>query len=381
MSGLRVPFNVPYTTGREHELIEQAIRNQQLSARGAFSEKCEAWLEETTGSARVLLTHSGTAALEMAAILAGIQPGDEVIMPSFTFCSTASAFVLRGGVPAFVDIREDTLNIDEAKIEAAITPRTRAIAPMHYAGVGCRMEEIGEIAGGHGLKVIEDAAHGLLASYHGQPLGSLGDFAILSFHETKNIISGEGGALLVNDPGCIERAEIVLQKGTNRSQFRQGLVDHYSWVDLGSSYAPSELTAAFLWAQMSEAQWITQRRLEIWTRYNEALYELEQRELLRRPVIPPGCEHNAHIFFVILPDRKQRDLFLEHLNRRGIYAVFHYIPLHSSKAGRRYGRSAGKLEVTTEMSGRLARLPLWAGMSDETVDQVIEAVFDVAGKL
>lgn len=373
---MRIPFNKPYMTGRELWNIAQAHARGHLAGDGVFTRQCHAWLEERTGSCKALLTHSCTAALEMAAILANIGHGDEVIMPSYTFVSTANAFVLRGGVPVFVDIRPDTLNIDEKQIESAITERTRAIVPVHYAGVGCDMEAIMTIADRRGLLVIEDAAQGIMASYRGRPLGSIGHFGALSFHETKNIISGEGGALLINNPEFIERAEIIREKGTNRSKFFRGEVDKYTWVDIGSSFLPSELVAAFLLAQMEEADAITGRRLGLWEYYHGRLAGLEAEGLLRRPAIPPDCSHNAHMYYIILPDRSVRTRLIDNLKSRGIHSVFHYVPLHSSPMGRRVGRRIGSMTVTDEMSERLLRLPVWIGedYASEVVDAVYEAL-------
>ena len=375
-----IPFNRPYLTGRELEYIQQAHANTHLSGDGPFSKRCEAWLEERLGSHKALLTHSGTAALEMAAILAEIGPGDEVIMPSFTFVSTANAFVLRGGVPVFVDIRPDTLNIDERLIEAAITERTKAIVVVHYAGVACEMDAIMTLAEKHGLLVIEDAAHGILAGYRGRPLGSIGHLACLSFHETKNIISGEGGALLINDPRFAARAEIIREKGTNRRAFFRGEVDKYTWVDIGSSFLPSELVAAFLWAQMEEADAITARRLTLWETYHTAFAAVEHNGQVRRPIIPSSCEHNAHMYYLLLPDLASRTAFIEGLKARGVNAVFHYVPLHSSPAGQRYGRTHGALPVTDEVSARLVRLPLWIGLreqQEEVIAQTLEQLQDL----
>jgi dTDP-4-amino-4,6-dideoxygalactose transaminase len=369
-----VPFNRPYFTGREIEYIREAIAAHHLSGDGAFTRRCHAWLEERLGCRRALLTHSCTAALEMAAILLDIAPGDEVIMPSFTFVSTANAFVLRGGVPVFVDIRADTLNLDEAAIEAAITDRTKAIVPVHYAGVACEMDAILALAKRRGLAVVEDAAQGILASYKGRPLGSLGQVGALSFHETKNVISGEGGALLVNDEALVERAEIVREKGTNRSRFFRGQVDKYTWVDLGSSYLPSEIVAAFLWAQLESASDILGLRRRVWDAYHEALAPLEERGRLRRPVIGPERTANAHLYYVLLPDPAARERALRNLRQRGIDAIFHYVPLHSSPAGRRFGRAAGPLARTEDLAARLVRLPLWVGMGPEEVRAVVAAV-------
>lgn len=368
---MQIPFNKPYMTGKELWYIAQAHALGNLAGDGSFTKKCNGWLEQRTGTHKALLTHSCTAALEMAAILADLQPGDEVIMPSYTFVSTANAFVLRGAVPVFVDIRPDTLNIDETKIEAAITERTRAIVPVHYAGVGCEMDSIMAIARRHDLLVIEDAAQGIMATYKGRPLGSIGHLGCLSFHETKNIISGEGGALLVNDPALAERAEIIREKGTNRSQFFRGQVDKYTWVDVGSSYLPSELIAAFLWAQMEEADEITRRRLAIWSNYHQWLEGPERAGKLRRPIIPRECVHNAHMYYILLPDLATRTALIEALKRHDIHPVFHYVPLHSAPAGRRFGRTHGELSVTEDIADRLLRLPLWLGLEPQQT-RVIE---------
>ena len=360
-----ISFNRPYMTGRELWHIAQAHANGHLSGDGPFTKQCHAWLEKQTGARKVLLTQSCTAALEMAAILADIQPGDEVIMPSFTFVSTANAFVLRGGVPVFVDIRPDTLNIDETLIEAAITPRTKVIVPVHYAGVACEMDTIMDIAERHKLLVVEDAAQGVMSSYKGRALGSIGHMGAFSFHETKNVISGEGGALLVNDERFAERAEIVREKGTNRSQFFRGHIDKYTWVDIGSSYLPGEVIAAFLWAQLEEAETITKKRLAIWDRYDSLLEPLASRNLIRRPVIPPECQHNAHMFYILLSSLEARTEIISKLKSDGIFAVFHYVPLHSSPAGRKFGRMSGSLPNTERLSDCLLRLPLWIGMDTE----------------
>ncbi len=357
-----IPFNRPYMTGRELWYIAQAHHNGALSGDGPFTAKCSRWLETQTGSPKALLTHSCTAALEMTAILAGIGPGDEVIMPSYTFVSTANAFVLRGGVPVFVDIRPDTLNIDEALIEGAITSRTRAICVVHYAGIGCEMDPIMAIARRHGLVVIEDAAQGMMASYRGKPLGSIGDFGCISFHETKNVIAGEGGVLLLNDPAYVERAEVIREKGTNRSRFFRGEVDKYTWVDIGSSYLPGELMAAFLYAQLQEADTITNSRMVIWRSYHEALAPLERDGLLRRPISPPDCTHNAHLYYVLLPDLTSRTRAIEALHEEGIHSVFHYVPLHDSPAGLKFARTNGDMTHTLSVSERLLRLPVWVGL-------------------
>jgi dTDP-4-amino-4,6-dideoxygalactose transaminase len=367
-----IPFNKPYMTGRELWLIAQAHARGHLSGDGEFTRRCHAWLEQQTGTRRALLTHSCTAALEMAALLLDLQPGDEVILPSFTFVSTANAFVLRGAVPVFVDIRSDTLNIDERLIEAAITPRTRAICVVHYAGVGCEMDAILAIAQRHGLAVVEDAAQGVMASYRGRPLGSLGRFGALSFHETKNLISGEGGALLVNDARDAERAEIIREKGTNRSKFFRGQVDKYTWVDVGSSFLPSELIAAFLAAQMEQAEAITAARLALWDRYHAAFEAQERAGRIRRPVVPAHCTHNAHMYYLLFDSLPARTDAITALNAQGIKPVFHYIPLHSSPAGRRLGRTPASMPVTDRTSDCLLRLPLW--LPDLDIERVIGAV-------
>ena len=370
-----IPFNRPHAVGKEFPYIQEAINNAHLSGDGAFTRKCCKWLEEQSGSCKALLTPSCTAALEMAAILIGIQPGDEVIMPSYTFVSTANAFVLRGGIPVFVDIRPDTLNLDERKIEEAITHRTKAIVAVHYAGVGCEMDTIKAVAERHDLLVIEDAAQGMMSTYKGRPLGSLGCLAAVSFHETKNVICGEGGALLINDPRWVDQALIIREKGTDRSRFFRGQTDKYTWVDIGSSYLLSEISAAFLWAQLGEAAALTQQRLKIWDRYHEAFAELERQYRLRRPVVSPECWHNGHMYYLLLPNPEVRSVLLKSLNAAGIQAVFHYIPLHSSPAGKRYGRPHGQLSQTDHLSDCLVRLPLWVGMTDEDVTRVVESVY------
>ena len=375
----RVPFNRPPITGRELDLLKEAIERRELSGDGYFSRQCEAWLERRLGVRRALLTHSCTAALEMAAILAELAPGDEVIMPSFTFVSTANAVALRGGVPVFVDIRPDTLNLDERLIEAAITPRTRAIFVVHYAGVCAEMDAFRDIAAAHRLLLVEDAAQALLASYRGKPAGTLGDVACFSFHATKNIVSGEGGALVTDRAELAERAEIVREKGTNRARFLLGQIDKYTWTDVGSSYIPSELVAAFLRAQLDDAETITKERQAAWQRYHTAFADLEARDVgVRRPVVPAHCEHNGHLYYLLLADRERRDAVMAALQARGVSAPFHYIPLHSSEAGRRFGRAAGALPVTDSVGDRLIRLPMWSGIEQE-IDCVIAAVYDVLG--
>src|SRR3990172_10156775 len=370
----RIPFNRPYMTGKELGYITEAKRGNMLAGDGPFTKRCEQWLERYSGSKKVLLTHSCTAALEIAALLLDIRPGDEVIMPSFTFVSTANAFVLRGGVPVFVDVREDTLNLDERCIEAAITPRTRAIVPVHYAGVACEMDAILDIARRYSLRVVEDAAQGVMSRYKGRPLGSLGDLGAFSFHETKNVISGEGGALLVNDGAMASRAEIIREKGTDRSRFFRGEVDRYTWQEVGSSFLPGELIAAFLWAQLEEAERITGERRARWQRYHQLLAPLEQEGLLRRPFVPESCQHNGHLYYVLLSEGIDRQRVLDRFRHDDIGVVFHYVPLHSSPGGQRYGRAQGQLPVTTRSSERLIRLPLWVGLDDAQQDKVVRVL-------
>lgn len=368
-----IRFNRPYLVGQELEFIADAHARGQLAGDGHYTRLCSAWLEKETGTRRALLTHSCTAALEIAAILAAIVPGDEVIMPSYTFVSTANAFVLRGGIPVFVDVRPDTLNIDESLIEAAITPRTKAIVPVHYAGVPCEMDTIMEIAQRYKLIVIEDAAQGICSKYKGRALGSIGDFGCLSFHETKNVISGEGGALMINNPTMIARSEIIREKGTNRSQYFRGQVDKYTWVDIGSSYLPGEVVAAFLWAQLNKSGFITERRLAIWNRYQSAFKLLARAGCVLTHQIPQECEHNGHMYYILLENLDARSRFIEKMNQVNIGCVFHYVPLHSSPAGLKYGRSVGDLPVTNELSERLVRLPLWVGIENhlpDIIDQV-----------
>ena len=371
---MKIPFNKPYMTGKELYYIAEAKFGNMLAGDGPFTKHCHGWIEEKTGCAKALLTHSCTAALEMAALLLDIEPGDEVIMPSYTFVSTANAFALRGAVPVFVDIREDTLNLDERLIEAAITPRTKAIVPVHYAGVACEMDTIMDVARRHGLKVVEDAAQGVMSSYKGRALGSIGDLGAFSFHETKNVISGEGGALLVNDFELALRAEIIREKGTDRSRFFRGEVDKYTWQEVGSSFLPGELIAAFLWAQLEEAQAITARRMTSWKHYHAALVQLEAKGVLRRPVIPEGCAHNAHMYYVLLAPEVDRQAVLSELKRNEIYSVFHYVPLHSSPAGQRYGRVHGAMDVTDRQSDCLVRLPLWVGLTEAQQDRVVDVL-------
>lgn len=374
MPSKKIPFNWPYMTGKELGYIAEAHAYGCLAGDGPFTKKCHQWLEEYTNCSKALLTHSCTAALEMAALLLDIQPGDEVIMPSYTFVSTANAFVLRGGIPVFVDIREDTLNLNESFIEAAITPRTRAIVPVHYAGVSCEMDKIMAIAKQYGLKVIEDAAQGVMSRYKGRSLGSIGHLGAYSFHETKNVISGEGGALLVNDSAFTSRAEMIREKGTDRSRFFRGEVDKYTWQELGSSFLPGELIAAFLWAQLEEADQITSKRLSAWQNYHSLLAPLEAMELLRRPMVPQECLHNGHMYYLLLRTEDDRDRLLDKFKQNNICSVFHYTPLHSSPAGQRYGRTHGSMEVTNKQSNKLLRLPLWSGLSEQQQDQVVSII-------
>ena len=368
-----IPFNKPYIIGRELRNIEQAVQREQLAGDGYFSHRCEEWLEKHCGARKVLLTHSCTAALDMAAILCGIRPGDEFIVPSYTFTSTANAFVLRGGRPVFVDVRPDTMNIDETKIEAAITPKTKVIVPVHYAGVGCDMEKIMDIADRHGLLVVEDAAQGVCATRKGRHLGTVGHLGCYSFHETKNFICGEGGALAVNDPRFLERAEIIREKGTNRSQFFRGMVDKYTWVDIGSSFLPGELVAAFLYAQLEEASKITAKRMAIWNAYHQALEPLEKAGILRRPVIPPECVHNAHMYHILLKDASERARLIAFLKENDVQAVFHYVPLHTSPMGKSLAGDV-RLPVTEEYADRLLRLPCYYELEPEQVARVVSLI-------
>jgi dTDP-4-amino-4,6-dideoxygalactose transaminase len=374
MNEQHIPFNWPHMTGKELYYIAESHFNGRLAGDGPFTRRCHEWIEQRTGCNKALLTHSCTAALEMAALLMDVQPGDEIIMPSYTFVSTANAFVLRGGVPVFVDIREDTLNLDERLIEDAITTRTRGIMPVHYAGVACEMDTIMSTAKQHGLFVVEDAAQGVMSFYKGRALGSIGQLGAYSFHETKNVISGEGGALLVNDAKLAQRAEIIREKGTDRSRFFRGQVDKYTWQEPGSSYLPGELIAAFLWAQLEEADRITSERLQCWDRYHALLEPLAAEGLLRRPVVPEGHQHNAHMYYVILSGEVDRAKVLDVFRRESIGAVFHYVPLHSSPGGQRHGRTHGSLEVTDRQSERLIRLPLWLGITAAQQERVVETL-------
>ena len=371
---MRISFNVPTLLGRELEYINEALERKVISGNGKFTALCQEFLNGLMSGSASLLTTSCSSALEMAAILASIETGDEVILPSFTFPSTANAIVLRGGTPVFVDIRPDTLNIDERLIEAAVTPRTKAIIVVHYAGVACEMDQISEIARRHGLLVIEDAAHALHARYQQHPLGSLGDIAAFSFHESKNIICGEGGALIINNPELMARAETVWEHGTNRLEFNRGEVDFYNWVDVGSSFPPSEITAAFLYAQLEHSQKATQRRLALWRNYADELQPHEAAGRLDLPHPPDHCRHNGHIFYLLAPSAGKRTEWLNRLDQRDINAVSHYVPLHSAPAGRRFGRTAGPLPVTDDVAGRILRLPLHLALTDQDQSRVIDAV-------
>jgi dTDP-4-amino-4,6-dideoxygalactose transaminase len=373
---MRIPFNKPYATGKELSYIAQAVSAGQLSGDGDFSRRCQRWLQRTLNSVEVLLTHSCTAALEMAAILCGLEVGDEVIMPAFTHPSTANAVVLRGATPVFVDLRFDTLNLDEALIEPAITSRTKAIIAVHYAGVGCEMDPIMDISRRHNLQVVEDAAQGILSRYNGRYLGTLGDIGALSFHETKNAISGEGGAILINNPRHAERTETIREKGTNRAKFFRGEVDKYEWIDIGSSYLPGEIVAAFLLAQLEELHELTRRRKEIWSRYHQGLQELELAGLLRRPVIPPSCDHNGHLYYLVMPNPNARSRLIAGLRTREISAPFHFVPLHNSPAGRRFGRIHERLPITERAGECVLRLPIWLGI-EAHLDRIIAEVSSI----
>lgn len=369
-----IHFNVPPVVGNELQYMEEAIKNRKICGDGIFTKKCSAWMEEKTGTAKALLTTSCTHAIEMSAILSNIQPGDEVIMPSYTFVSTADAFVLRGAKVIFVDIRPETMNIDERLIEEAVTERTKAIVPVHYAGVSCKMDEICDIAKRHNLFVIEDAAQGVMSFYKGKPLGTLGDYGCYSFHETKNYSMGEGGALLIKDPKNIERAKIIREKGTNRSKFFRGQIDKYTWMDAGSSYLPSDLNAAYLWAQFEKAEEILNDRMTSWNLYNQLLKELEDQGYIVLPEIPEECTHNAHMFYIKTKDLEERQNLISFLKEKGIGAVFHYIPLHSAPAGKKYGEFFGKDIYTTSESERLLRLPLYYGLKEQDVMYITEQV-------
>ena len=375
-----INFNVPPFTGKEMEYIKKAVENQKICGDGEFTKKCNAWIEEKTKTRKCLLTTSCTHALELAALLAGIKEGDEVILPSYTFVSTADAFVLRGAKVVFVDVRKDTMNIDETKIEAAITEKTKAIVPVHYAGVACEMDTIMAIAKKHNLVVIEDAAQGIMSTYKGRALGTIGDYGCFSFHETKNYSMGEGGALLIRDASKIEEAEIIREKGTNRSKFFRGQIDKYTWVNFGSSYLPSDMNAAYLYAQLEMADEINDARLAIWDRYYEGLKELEEIGKIELPYIPEDCVHNAHMFYVKAKDLEERTELISFLKENGILCVFHYIPLHSAPAGLKFGEFFGEDEYTTKESERLARLPMYYGLEMEQVEYIISKVKEFYNK-
>lgn len=367
-------FNKPPYVGKEKDYIAEAIASNKICGDGAFTQKCHKLLEDMTGSQKVLLTTSGSHSLEMAALLCGLKPGDEVILPSFTFSSTANAFALVGAKLVFVDIRPDTMNIDETKIEAAITDKTRVIVPVHYAGVGCEMDTIMEIAKKYNLKVVEDAAQGVMSTYHGKALGTIGDFGCFSFHETKNYSMGEGGALLIRDAENNEAAEVLREKGTNRSRFLRGQVDKYTWVGYGSSYLPSDMNAAYLLAQLEEAEKINNDRLARWNQYRELLSPLEEEGKIEIAHIPEGCEHNAHMFWIKLKNLEERTAMIAYLKENGIYSMFHYVPLHSAEAGLRFGEFAGEDVYTTKESNRLTRLPMYYGLTEDEVEKVCDTV-------
>lgn len=374
-----INFNVPPYIGKEIDYIKEAIIKQKICGDGIFTQKCNQWIEENTKTRKALLTTSCTHALELAALLLDIKSGDEIIMPAFTFVSTADAFVMRGAKIVFVDIRPDTMNIDETKIEEAITDRTRAIVPVHYAGVACEMDEIMRIAKKYNLYVVEDAAQGIQATYKEKALGTIGDMGCYSFHETKNVSMGEGGALLINQEKYSEEAEIIREKGTNRSKFFRGQIDKYTWVEKGSSYLPSELNAAYLWAQLENVHIITQWRMERWNQYYNILKPLEEREYLQLPYIPDKCEHNAHMFYIKTKDLAVRSDLIQYLKENGIMAVFHYIPLHTAPAGLKYGMFSGEDRYTTRESERLLRLPMYYGLQEEQVEHICECVLKFFG--
>lgn len=369
-----IVFNVPPYVGKEMDYMKQAVENRKICGDGPFTKKCNAWLEERFHAQKALLTTSGTTALDMAMLLCDLKPGDEVILPSYTFSSTATAAVLAGAKLVFVDIRPDTMNIDETKIEEAITAKTKVIVAMHYAGVACEMDTIMDIAHRHGLMVVEDAAQGVMSSYKGKPLGTIGDFGCYSFHETKNYSMGEGGALIINNPAYNERAEVLREKGTNRSKFFRGQVDKYTWVDFGDSYLPSELNAAYLYAQLEMADQINENRLDSWNRYNQAFQSLKQAGKAELPTIPEGCVHNAHMYYLKCKNLQERTALISYLKEQGILAVFHYVPLHSAPAGLKFGRFQGEDRYTTLESERLVRLPMYYGLTREDQDKVIREV-------
>lgn len=370
-----IPFNRPPYFGTEELYVKEAIHNHKICGDGPFTKRCNTWLEGRFHAQKALLTTSGTTALDMAALLCGLNPGDEVILPSYTFSSTATAFVLAGAKLVFADIRPDTMNLDETRLEDAVTEKTRVIVPVHYAGVACEMDTIMDIAKRHHLKVVEDAAQGVMSSYKGRALGTMGDFGCFSFHETKNYSMGEGGAVIIQDPACNERAEILREKGTNRAKFFRGQVDKYTWVDFGDSYLPSELNAAYLWGQLEHAEEINQNRLDTWNCYYQGLKPLADAGKIELPHIPPECTHNAHMFYIKLADLSERTAFISHMKAQGISCVFHYVPLHSSPAGLKFGRFSGEDVYTTRESDRLVRLPMYYGLSAEDRETVIKSVF------
>lgn len=369
-----IPFNIPPFTGKEMNYIRQAVENQKICGDGPYTKKCSEWIEQKTGTAKCLLTTSCTHATELAALLADVKEGDEVIMPSYTFVSTADAFVLRGAKPVFVDIRPDTMNMDETLIEDAITPRTKAIVPVHYAGVACEMDTIMDIAKRHHLLVIEDAAQGIMSTYKGQALGAIGDFGCFSFHETKNYSMGEGGALLIKDPQYVEEAEIIREKGTNRSKFYRGQIDKYTWVNYGSSYLPSDMNAAYLWAQLELADQINEKRLSLWNHYRELLTPLKEKGYIELPTVPEGCVHNAHMFYIKAKNLEERTRLIDFLKKNEIWSVFHYIPLHTAPAGMKFGEFHGEDRYTTKESERLCRLPMYYSLELDQVDYIVSKV-------
>ena len=374
MSNNTIPFNKPFLTGNEIKYLERVVNSRSISGDGEFTKACQTIIQNKTGAGEVLLTHSCTAALEMAALVINLEPGDEVLMPSYTFPSSANAFVLQGAVPVFLDIREDTLNINESLLESALTPRTRAVVPVHYAGVACDMDTITGFAKRHGLSVIEDAAQGIMGSYKGRPLGTLGDLGAYSFHETKNIVCGEGGCIIVNNSKYASAAEIIREKGTDRSRYLRGEVDKYTWQSKGSSYLPADMNAAFLFAQLQEAENITNERLKIWQRYHDLLEPLERRGILVRPTVPEECQHNAHLYYILLSSETPRDPVMEEFRRKDIWSLTHYVPLHSAPAGRKYGRTHGDLPVTESVAQRLIRLPLWIGLHENQQQHIVEVL-------
>lgn len=372
--GKMIAFNIPPHVGNEEKYMHQAILNHKICGDGQFTKKCNEWIEENTGTCKALLTTSCTQALEMSALLADIKPGDEVILPSYTFVSTANAFVMRGAELVFVDIRPDTMNIDESLIEAAITDKTKAVVPVHYAGVSCEMDSIMDLAKQYKLMVIEDAAQGVMAEYKGRALGTMGDFGCFSFHETKNYSMGEGGAILIRDIDHKEKAEIIREKGTDRSRFLRGQVDKYTWVELGSSYLPSDMNAAYLLAQLEAAEIINNDRLNNWNKYYEQLLKLKETGYIELPTIPEGCKHNAHMFYIKTKDLEERKSLIGSLKDAGVSAVFHYVPLHSAPAGRRFGRFSGEDIYTTKESERILRLPMYYGLKEDDIEQVVRGI-------